>query len=102
MERSSEELNQALDDVEYRLWSKPGTVEETAPTWDLAYFKITKVMTHLGSHWGRPTQGNLRNIIVAQNAVQKAEQALGRVMADEVAAFGNKAAELNLDMEATQ
>ena len=56
----------------------------------------------LGSHWGRPTQGNLRNIIVAQNAVQEAEQALGRVMAVEVAAFDNKAAELNLDMKATQ
>ena len=98
----AKQMNQALDDVEYRLWSKPGTVEETAPTWDLAYFKITKVMTHLGSHWGRPTQGNIRNIIAAQNAVQEAEQALGRVMVDEVTAFGNKAAELNLDMEATQ
>ena len=98
----AKDMNQALDDVEYRLWSKPGTVEETAPTWDLAYFKITKVMTHLGSHWGRPTQGNLRNIKVAQNAVQEAEQALGRVMAGEVAAFSNKAEELNLGMEATQ
>ena len=98
----AKDMNQALDDVEYRLWSKPGTVEETAPTWDLAYFKITKVMTHLGSHWGRPTQGNLRNIMVAESAVEGAEQQLGRVMANEVAAFRNEAAEMNLGMEATQ
>ncbi|MFT5501452.1 MAG: hypothetical protein ACI88G_001589, partial [Woeseiaceae bacterium] len=102
LSRLANEMNQALDEIEYRLWSKPGTVEETAPTWNLAYFKITKVMTHIGSHWGRPTQGNLRNIIDAQNAVQEAEQELGRVMANEVAAFRNKAAEMNLDMKVTQ
>jgi hypothetical protein len=33
--------------------------------------------------------------------VEEAEQQLGQVMANEVAAFRSKAAELNLDMEAT-
>jgi len=39
---------------------------------------------------------------VAESAVEAAEQQLGQVMADEVVAFGNKAAELNLDMQSTQ
>ena len=99
----AKDMNQALDDVEYhRLWSKPDTVGETAPIHHLTTFKITKVMTHLDSHWGRPTQGNLRNITIAEIALEEAEQELERVMANEVATFRNKAAELNLNRQAIQ
>ena len=98
----AKDMNQALDDVEYLLWSKPGTVWQTTPTHHLTFYKINKVMTHLVSHSGRPTQGNLRNIRIAEIALEKAEQKLERVMANEVATFRNKAAELNLGMSAIQ
>ena len=57
-------------------------------------------MTHLYSHWGRPTQGNLRNIRIAEITLEEAEQEVERVMANEVATFLNAAAELNLNMQA--
>ena len=94
------DMNQALDDVEYLLWSKPGTVWQTSPTHHLTFYKINKVMTHLYSHWGRPTQGNLRNIRIAEITLEEAEQEVERVMANEVATFLNAAAELNLNMQA--
>lgn len=94
------DMNQALDDVENLLWSKPGTVWQTSPTHHLAFYKINKVMTHLYSHWGRPTQGNLRNIRIAEITVEEAEQEVKRVMANEVATFLNTASELNLKTQA--
>ena len=95
----AKDMNQALDDAEYLLWSKPGTVWQTSPTHHLAFYKINKVMTHLYSHWGRPTQGNLRNIRIAEITLEEAEQEVERVMSNEVATFLNKAAELNLTMQ---
>ena len=96
------ELNQALDDVEYLLWSRPGTVWQTSPTHHLTFYKINKVLTQLLSHWGRPTQGNLRNIRIAEIAMEEAERELERVMANEVTTFRNRAAELNLSTQITQ
>ena len=96
------ETNQALDDVEYLLWSRPGTVWQTSPTHHLTFYKINKVLTQLTSHWGRPTQGNLRNIRFAELAMEDAEREVERVMANEVTLFRNTAAELGLSMQAAQ
>ena len=98
----ADEMNQALDDVEYLLWSRPGTVWQTSPTHHLTFYKINKVLTQLLSHWGRPTQGNLRNIRIAEIAMEEAERELERVMANEVAIFRNRASELNLSTRAIQ
>ena len=96
------ETHQALDDVEYLLWSRPGTVWQTSPTHHLTFYKINKVLTQLTSHWGRPTQGNLRNIRFAEIAMEEAEQEVERVMANEVTIFRNRAAELGLGAQAAQ
>ncbi|MCE2492413.1 MAG: hypothetical protein J4F40_07370 [Alphaproteobacteria bacterium] len=94
------EMNQALDDAEFLLWSRPGTVWQTSPTHHLTFYKINKVLTQLTSHWGRPTQGNLRNIRFAEIAMEEAEREVERVMASEVTIFRNTAAELGT--QATQ
>ena len=91
----AKDMNQALDDVEYLLWKRPGTVGYT-PSNHVA-FKIGKVMTHIYSHWDRTTQGNLRNIKIAEIVLEEAEQKLKQVLVNEVAAFYSKATELNLN-----
>jgi len=96
----AKDMNQALDDVEYLLWKRPGTVGYT-PSNHVA-FKIGKVMTHIYSHWDRPTQGNLRNIKIAEIVLEEAEQKLKQVLVNEVAAFYSKATELNLNGKAIQ